>query len=980
MNAPTARSDRAIKPCLLFALILGVTPLRAADPFAENIRTTEPLTPEQERLSFHLPPGFEIQLVASEPDIGKPMNLAFDARGRLWLAQSREYPYAAPLDKPARDMIKVLSDFDENGRARKASTFADGLNIPIGLYPYKDGVIGFSIPYIYFFQDTDGDGRADKKEIILGRQGFDRDVHGLTSAFRRGYDGWIYADHGYNNNTTLTAKDGSTIKMNSGNTYRFRVDGSRVEQYTWGQVNPFGLMFDPLGDLWSADCHSSPVYNLLRGAYYPSFGKPNDGLGFAPDICKHSHGSTAIAGMVFYAADNFPPEFRDNTFIGNVMTCRINRDSLVEHGSTRIAKEEPDFLSTDDPWFRPVDLQLGPDGALYVADFYNRIIGHYEVPLDHPGRDRERGRIWRIVYQGTNASPHPPLREFDLTRVSLTQLIAELASANITRRMRAMDQLTDRIGAPAVEPLKELVRSRASSSLQKIHGLWVLYRLGAMDELTLSAAARDTDRGVRVHVMRVLSETAAWNASQDEMALAGLRDPDPYVERAAADALGQHPAFAHVRPLLDLRDRVTPEDAQRLYGVRMALRNQFLREGTLPQLQSLPEKDSRAVADVALGLQSVESGSFLLEHLEKYDEPRPALTEYLRHIARYAPKDQMGKLAAVTRKRCADDLDLQMTLFKSIQEGAAQRGGAIDPGVRDWGAEIAGRLLAAADPSAQGWHCLQLKGNESANPWFLQKRASVDGDKTAWFLCSLPPGGEKLTGILRSKEFAVPETMSFFMAGHDGLPDRFAGGKNFIRLIETSTSQELARSAPPRNDTARPVTWDLKAHAGKTAFLEVVDGDTGDAYAWLAVGRFKPDVAPLPNTSPNLIDQRQIAAADLAGSLKLAALEPKLEVLLRNPSATADARAAAAKALGAVGPGKTYPPLIAVLSNADEAAALRAKIGVVLGELNLRETRAALVAALSTVPYGLQRQFGLALASSSEGGEALLQAVAEGKA
>src|SRR5205823_6583418 len=92
----------------------------------------------------------------------------------------------------------------------------------------------------------------------------------------------------------------------------------------------------------------------------------------------------------------FPVEFRNNTFIGNVMTCRINRDSYLEHGSTRIAKAEPDFLTSDDPWFRPVDLQLGPDGAIYVADFYNRIIGHYEVPLDHPGRDRERGRIWRI--------------------------------------------------------------------------------------------------------------------------------------------------------------------------------------------------------------------------------------------------------------------------------------------------------------------------------------------------------------------------------------------------------------------------------------------------------------------------------------------------------------------------------------------------------------------------------------------------------
>ena len=376
----------------------------AADPFADFVRKTEPLTPQQERNALHLPPGFEIQLVASEPEIGKPMNMAFDAQGRLWITQSREYPYAAPLDKPGRDMVKVLSDFDPDGRARKVITFAEGLNIPIGLYPYKNGVIAFSIPNIYFFQDTGHGGRADKKDLLLGRFGFDRDVHGLTSAFRRGFDGWLYADHGYNNNTTLTAKDGSTITMNSGNCYRFAVDGSHVEQYSWGQVNPFGLMFDPLGDLWSADCHSSPVYQLLRGAYYPSFGKPHDGLGFAPDICTHSHGSTAIAGMVYYAAENFPPEYRGNTFVGNVMTCRINRDSLIEHGSTRIAKEEPDFLASDDPWFRPVDLQLGPDGAIYVADFYNRIIGHYEVPLSHPGRDRERGRIWRIVYRGTSPS------------------------------------------------------------------------------------------------------------------------------------------------------------------------------------------------------------------------------------------------------------------------------------------------------------------------------------------------------------------------------------------------------------------------------------------------------------------------------------------------------------------------------------------------------------------------------------------------
>src|SRR6266446_4748201 len=129
----------------IFALAFLALAARAADPFADIIRKTDPLTPEQERLRFHLPPGFEIQLVASEPEIGKPMNLAFDAQGRLWITQSREYPFPAPTNRPARDAIKVLAEIGRDGRAGKITTFAEGLNIPIGIYPYRDGVSAFSI-------------------------------------------------------------------------------------------------------------------------------------------------------------------------------------------------------------------------------------------------------------------------------------------------------------------------------------------------------------------------------------------------------------------------------------------------------------------------------------------------------------------------------------------------------------------------------------------------------------------------------------------------------------------------------------------------------------------------------------------------------------------------------------------------------------------------------------------------------------------
>ena len=187
----------------------------------------------------------------------------------------------------------------------------------------------------------------------------------------------------------------------------------------------------------------------------PSFGKPHDGLGFAPVMTEHSHGSTAIDGMLYYTDDLWPAEFQDNVFIGNVMTSRVNRDRLTFTGSTPKANELDDFVKCDYPWFRPVDNQLGPDGAFYIADFYNRIIGHYEVPLLHPGRDRERGRIWRVVYKGPDGKarlrPAALANDFD-------GLLEELASPSLARRLLAQHAITDRFGASAVGKLRETAR------------------------------------------------------------------------------------------------------------------------------------------------------------------------------------------------------------------------------------------------------------------------------------------------------------------------------------------------------------------------------------------------------------------------------------------------------------------------------------------------------------------------------------------
>ncbi|HVR34325.1 MAG TPA: PVC-type heme-binding CxxCH protein, partial [Methylomirabilota bacterium] len=496
----------------------------AADPFAAHVRPTEPLAPDDAREAFRLPPGFEKELVASEPDIAKPMNMAFDARGRLWVTVTLEYPHPVPLGERGRDSIQVLEDTNGDGHFDKVSTFVDGLNIPIGLYPYRDGVIAWSIPNLWFFRDTDGDGRADVREKLYGPLGWERDTHGMSSSFVRGFDGWLYITHGFNNDSVVRGADGSEIRMNSGNTYRVRLDGSRVEHHTHGQVNPFGMCLDPRGNLYSADCHSSPVYQLLHGGYYPSFGKPHDGLGFAPTLMQHSHDSTAISGIVYYADDQWPDAFRDNLFIGNVMTSRINRDSVTFNGSSPVAEEMPDFLETDDPWFRPVNLQLGPDGALYVADFYNRIIGHYEVPLDHPGRDRERGRIWRVVYRGSSEQPIQP-RPLALAN-TIPGLVKELGSPNLKRRLLAMNDLVDRHGDAAVSAVRQAVGS--DDAFQRIHARWVLHRLGALEDSELQRACADTGADARVHAMRMLTGTQRWTL-HGGLAVAGLEDESPHV-------------------------------------------------------------------------------------------------------------------------------------------------------------------------------------------------------------------------------------------------------------------------------------------------------------------------------------------------------------------------------------------------------------------------------------------------------------------
>ncbi len=1081
-------NSRLLRFCLAGTLLSVSFAARAAeDPFAAGVRPTEPLSPEEQQKKFRLPPGFEIQLVAQEPDINKPFNLAFDAKGRLWVTTSLEYPWAAPTNRVGRDRLMIFEDFGPDGRARKVTQFADGLNIPIGIYPltgarreiagsasakpetrnpkpetFGNAAIVWSIPNIWLMEDTDGDGKADRREVLYGPFDYTRDTHGNQASFRRGFDGWIYATHGFNNDSHVKGRDGHEVHLNSGNTYRFRIDGSRIEHHTHGQVNPFGLAWDPRGNLYSSDCHSAPTYQLLAGGYYPSFGKPHDGLGFAPVLMEHSHGSTAIDGMLYYADDLWPEEFRDNIFVGNVMTSRVNRDRLVFDGSSPRAVELEDFVRCDDPWFRPVDNQLGPDGAFYIADFYNRIIGHYEVPLTHPGRDRERGRIWRVIYKGavnserasdsspspltgewagvrgektpgaakdlglrTASSGTPPsatrglstariengrrVRTLDLTTATADQLVNELADPNLTWRMLAMNQIEDRFGKSAASDVQEALRDPVNA-FQHAHALWLLHRLNPPSPETgptpkaLSDAAKAKDPLVRIHAQRIsadllyqdglpgISKHTDFVSSPYHVATEGLKDANALVQRCAAEALGNFRGSSPVRPLLALLHPVPEADTHLRYVIRKSIRNPLTQDGLFAEVAAAKwsDDDLRALADVAVAVKSERAGAFLNQQLAKLNFDRSTLTAILQHIARYAPISELDQLGGFVKSKFGEDVDFQLALFNGVTTGAEQRGAKLSEPLRAWGGELCSRALAASTDT--GWFNAPLEGVPSGNPWSFQERRCADGQRTR--LLSSLPNGEVLTGVLRSRTFALPSTLSFYLAGHDGFPERPAQQKNVVRLrlapadvaadvsrrAGTQAGKIVAEAYAPRNDTAQRITWNLADHAGQPGFIEVTDADPGEAYAWIAFGRFDPPVLTLPSKAPVEIVKRQQTACDLAGRLKLASLTSELDRLTHEKAADGDARSSSAKALLALNSSSATPALAAALLDPGEPVAYRVRLGELLAEQKTPGALAAVTTAMKSAPYRSQLRWGVVLASSTPGAEALLSALASGAA
>ena len=529
-----------------------------------------PLTAAESMKLIQVPAGFSLQLFASEPDIVKPISFSFDERGRLWVIEAINYPNDVRNGEPGDDRIKIVEDTDGDGKADKFTIFADHLNLPTGLTFANGGVVVAAAPHMLFLKDTDGDGKADVRQILSTGWGI-RDTHAGPSNLQYGPDNYVWGSVGYSGYDG--EMNGKKLQFTQG-TFRFRPDGSGFEYVTMSTNNTWGLGFSETFDVFGSTANNDPSFFVaIPNRFFEGVeGLPpprGSGPGYQSAAQFYSAhyttpyirqvdvwgGYTAAAGHYFYTARAYPRDYWNRIAFITEPTVHIVAQGIIEsQGAGFVTRDGWNLLAGAEEWVAPVHAQVGPDGAVWVSDWYNFIAQHNPTPMgysngrgnayEQPLRDHTRGRIYRVVYNRA-----APAKKHSLTTTDTAGLLDALASDNMFWRLHAQRLLVERGQKDVVPQLVALVRNQSVDEVGTnggaFHALWTLQGLGELASPSGGGyraaveALKHPAAGVRKAAIMVLPKTA--EAASAVVSSGVLQDPDLHTRLAAVLSVAEMP-------------------------------------------------------------------------------------------------------------------------------------------------------------------------------------------------------------------------------------------------------------------------------------------------------------------------------------------------------------------------------------------------------------------------------------------------------
>ena len=479
-----------------------------------------PLSPEESIKHTQVPVGFSLELFVSEPEIVNPIYFQWDERGRLWVVESVDYPNEVKPGRKGNDRIKICEDTDGDGKADKFTIFADGFNIPTSMTFARGGVILAHAPDFFFLKDTDGDDKADVREVLFTGFG-PGDTHAGPSNLRYGLDNWIYGTVGYSRFNGEV--NGERHNFGSG-TFRFRADGSEMEFLHQYNNNTWGIGLNEQGDVFGSTANNNPsffggvpsrVHDGQRRMTAKMIASSPRFFPITPNVRQVDafDAYTAGCGHAFATSSGFPKAWRNRrAFVCGPTGHLLGMYDVRPKGSGFEAVNAFSLVASADEWFSPIVAEVGPDGNLWIADWYNFIIQHNPTPNPNrggyaaktgrgnahvnPNRDRKHGRIYRLVYEANEAKP------FTLAKASWKKLVRALGHDNMFWRLTAQRLLVDGKFKEAVPSLKKLLSEPAPSSL---HALWALHGLQALDKNAHAQCLISKDSALRRNAIRAVA-------------------------------------------------------------------------------------------------------------------------------------------------------------------------------------------------------------------------------------------------------------------------------------------------------------------------------------------------------------------------------------------------------------------------------------------------------------------------------------------